>query len=153
MRAIDGFLIDRVFQPLADRLARWVSCYGIAAFLLTGFMLYHVAFYVYREEMVGLCLTALWLPGLTWRAYDLDRNPPLGVLPAERITRYASRCGNLLLILPITVLELCASSSLFETINQVGWLILIPAECFMACRANPPAQRRTFARDVVGSEA
>jgi hypothetical protein len=33
IRAIDDFLIDRVVQRISDALARWVSCYGIAAFL------------------------------------------------------------------------------------------------------------------------
>jgi hypothetical protein len=28
---LDDFLIDRCFQPVADALARWISCYGIAA--------------------------------------------------------------------------------------------------------------------------
>ena len=33
IRAIDDFLIYRVVQRISDALARWVSCYGIAAFL------------------------------------------------------------------------------------------------------------------------
>ena len=37
MRRLDDFIIDRVFQKIADALHRHASCYAIASFLLTGY--------------------------------------------------------------------------------------------------------------------
>jgi hypothetical protein len=43
----DAIIIDRVFQPISDRLATWVSCFGISLFLLDGAMVCVIGMFAY----------------------------------------------------------------------------------------------------------
>jgi len=94
MHRLDDFLIDRVFQKIADALCRWWSCYGLAAFLLTGgggVLVGLSAFALIRAEcwllVFPLPLLGFWVYYKTKSAYDLDAAWQRGkeALPADRI--------------------------------------------------------------------
>jgi hypothetical protein len=84
IRAIDDFLIDRVFQRISDALARWVSCYGIAAFLLAGAILSEFAAAVMPHDVLAALLGIVWVFRLI-RVHRMDAAAYSDVLPAERI--------------------------------------------------------------------
>ncbi len=84
IRAIDDFLIDRVFQRISDALARWVSCYGIAAFLLTGAILLVFVAAVMPHDVLAAVLGILWVFRLI-RLHRMDAVAPSDALPEERI--------------------------------------------------------------------
>jgi hypothetical protein len=84
IRAIDDFLIDRVFQRISDALARWVSCYGIAAFWLAGAILSEFAAAVMPHDVLAALLGIVWVFRLI-RVHRMDAAAYSDVLPAERI--------------------------------------------------------------------
>jgi hypothetical protein len=141
MRRVDNFLIDRAFQPLADTMARWVSCYGIAAFMLTGVFLAKASDYVVNRDYFPLVLMLIYLPFVTLRAYQLDAEPERSVLPPERATMFWFRMFSLLTN-PLDVLAVAMAVNWWDRIRFGAWLLLTPALYFMACRRNPPKPRR-----------
>jgi len=143
LRRIDDFLLDMLFQPVADAVSAWVSCFGIAAFIYTGFALEHTAFYVYSSDWVDIALTAGWVPLVTYLAYDLDRKPVRDVLSWERFTRFPLRMILLFFLAPISfAYALAPNEDLFTRIENIGWIAILPAEYFMACRKQPPKPKR-----------
>ena len=54
LTAIDEFLLDRVFQPIADRLHQWCGATpnGIAEFLVIGSFLFTIAYHVLRDPVI-----------------------------------------------------------------------------------------------------
>lgn len=142
MRRVDDWLIDAVFQPVADRLAPAVSCYGIAAFLLTGFGLIQAAIYVLNEDWTFLAVMSTWLPFMTFKAYRLDQEKPRSVLPDTRLTGFISRIMCLVLLTPLSLAETIAPMDMRFRAQGLLWLLLVLAEYFIACRKNPPRERR-----------
>jgi hypothetical protein len=94
IRAIDDFLIDRVFQRISDALARWVSCYGIAAFLLTGAILSEFASAAVYESWLFILpglLGIMWVTELI-KAHRMDRYR-FGY-EAPSIGHFCARCAT-----------------------------------------------------------
>lgn len=151
MRRLDDFIIDRVFQPIADRLARYWSCYAIAAFILTGFDLEHAAFYIYKEDYVWIAVAAMWLAPMTYRAYQLESQPVRNVLPLERIQFLALRLLNAAFT-PFVLLAVFLLPVGIRTIDDIGWAAMVVALYLMACRKNPPRQQRAKAPAFAVSE-
>lgn len=138
MSALDDLLIERVFQRIADALARWISCYGIAAFLLTGFLLGRMVQHFMRQEWFYLALAlVVWLPPLV-TAYRLDLKPASSALPDARLRFQALRR------LSLVFLPLDAFSIVVTPLTDLYgiWLLTTPALYFLACRRNPPKPRR-----------
>lgn len=145
LRNMDDFLIDRVFQPVSDRAARYVSCYGIAAFLLTGMLLILGGLKLYDRDWIGLLITSGWLPYDVCRAYRLDAAPSSDVLPICRIKDFWLRILFLVVLialLPTFVLNWWTGDYI-KLGHEIGWSIVVPAYYFMACRKNPPTPRRS----------
>lgn len=145
MWRVDSFLIDRVFQPVVDALAALVSCYALAAFILTGAGLCFLAFDVHGQQWLGLALTAIWFPPPLLRAYRLCQERPRAVLPDERVSGFAPRMWFLglqvtfgpLLIIPM----LRDKDGGWFLLNEAAWLMLLIGLYLMACRRPPPSER------------
>ncbi len=142
MRTIDDFLIDRLFQPAADRLARWMSCYAIAEFLLTGELLFKTISYAAEQDWVAMSLCSAWMPVYILRAHRLDAAPPSDILPTERVTGIVFRMIWLtvqIVTLPINLLE---PHALWWRIESASWWLIVAGVYLMACRKRPPKPKR-----------
>lgn len=137
IQKIDDYLIDLVFQPISDRLARWVSCYEIAQFLLVGSSLIFVSVTIYYEAFLGGALTVPWAIFLYWRASKLQNTPINNVLPIERAEFCMFRVC-LIISEPVWLILFYTSTSYYLLVRELGWIIIIVALYFMACRRNPP---------------
>lgn len=154
MRQVDDFLIDRIFQPIADSLARWASCYAIAAFLLTGFTLAETVICVVFDQWITLVLSALWVPFLLMECYTLQRKSLCDVTPDNRIKLRTFR--PLVLLLSVAGVPM----AIFLEVNDLWyWLwihdqwLLVIGVYFMACHMIPPRrQRQTAPHWVAASE-
>ena len=141
LRRLDDFLIDRVFQKIADAAARWVSCYGIAAFLLTGAGLMKVADYSVNRDWFGLAFLSLWAPGIAYRAYQLDAKASASVLPPDRVGAMGWRLWSVATN-PLDLLCLLTAQTWWDYPRFGAWFLVTPALYFMACRRNPPKEKR-----------
>lgn len=147
-RAIDDFLIDRVFQPISDRLERWISCYGIAEFLMTGYIVEATVFRVFAEPKlvwhVPVFMFIGW--GFFRRARKLDRSGPLDVIPAGRITELWVRMAWIASCLFLAVPLLLVGVGFFGGIDTAT-IFFAPAasEYFLACRRRPLKPKRSRA--------
>ncbi len=155
MRRLDDFLIDRVFQPVADALARWISCYGLAAFLLTGAVLAMITAIALSPDVrsVGVVLlSVVWVVRLI-EAHQLDQRASSDVLPAERIRDVYWRPAYLAVVVYDLMVEIFSLSDLRDLMFNQGWLLNTLAVYFMACRKQPPKQRRAHVpAGAVGNE-
>lgn len=148
IRYIDDTLIDRVFQPVADRCAQHASCYALAAFLLTGCGLAALASAVVADGTLYRCLNLIIVPCIAVvlvRANYLDRAPPSDVMPIERIQYVNWRTANLFIAI-LDLESVVGTPTLRIALNAAMWLLLTAAMFFMACRRLPPAARRARAR-------
>lgn len=155
IRAIDDFMVDRVFQPISDALARWVSCYGIAAFLLTGAIPLAFAAAVMRWSWYAIppgFLGVMWACRLV-QMHQMDTAACSDVLPTERIRDALLR--------PV-FLPFCVYDLMFEILTEVpfdiwlwnqAWLLYTLAIYFMACRKLPPKPRRSHVPEDPVAEA
>ena len=134
---MDDWLIDKIFQPMSDRLARIASCYSIAAFLLTGFGLEQAIIMFFIPYSWLLLISLAWFPKLLIRAHRLEASSISDAIPAERINNKPGRTLDILLLTPFIVLGLVLSSWT-SRLTSIAWLAMIAAEYFMACRRLPP---------------
>lgn len=143
---IDDWLIDRVFQRISDGLARFASCYAIAAFLLTGAALGHWGLYIVRQEWVGLLLSSMWLPFRVADAYRLEREPQRDVLPVERVRYFFQRIIFLMLQIAISPLVLldATEGNYWMLASDTFWWVIVVGFYFMACRRRPPSRNHSL---------
>lgn len=143
MWRVDSFLIDRVFQPVVDALASLVSCYALAAFILTGAGLCFLAFDVHGQQWLGLAMTAIWFPPPLLRAYRLCQERPRAVLPDERVSGFAPRMwflGLLVAFEPSFILIVLTKRDVWFLLNDAAWWMLVVGLYLMACRRPPPSE-------------
>lgn len=133
----DDFLIDRVFQPIADLLAPVITCVMLGH-LFTGLL---VVF------GLGWCVTrpAYWVAPLflIYGSARLFRLTPtrLGMMPIERVRGFLGRLMDwliIILIVPSEILDPTIDTT-FILAELVCWLI---SDYFYACRRNPPKPRK-----------
>ncbi len=146
IRRIDDFLIDRVFQPVADVSSRWCSCYGIAAFLFTGFALEQFVYRFYLRDWLWMALGLTWIPKRVWDAYKAELRPIRDVMPIDRISNFIVRVVFVVFLIPTTVIAVAEAKDAMKTVAEISWIFLIIGEYFMACRPRPP--RRNLAKNV-----
>jgi hypothetical protein len=143
-RKIDDWIIDQVFQKISDALVRWMSCYAIAAFLLTGTILLRITAHMFDGYWALLFFDAIWLPFRLLDAHTMDREPVRDVLPIERIAWMPGRFFWLsLAVLGFPVFFLQRDHAVLA-LESGDWL-LVMALFFMACRRRPPAQQKSRA--------
>lgn len=146
MRRIDAFLIDRVFQQVADVFERWVSCYGLAGFLATGAII-GIAIAGFgnwlRSDHFTLACDGILAFGAVrnWRKADqAAKSAPRNVMPVFRIEMFRERMWALFWA-PFGCVLLVAGS--FWGRGFAGYLLLhVAAIYFLACRRRPPARQR-----------
>jgi len=152
MRRLDDFLIERVFQKIADALCRWRSCYGIAAFLLTGGSAVLVgvgAFTLIRFEnwllLAFLPLMGFWSYHKTKSAYDLDAAWHQGkeALPVDRIRDAVLRVVWLVIMVfhGTQVLLLLETQTALSLAYYAGWCLFTFGLYFLACTPKRPRQQ------------
>jgi hypothetical protein len=143
MWRVDGFLIDRVFQPIVDALAALVSCYALAAFILTGAGLCFLAFDVHGQQWLALACTGLWLPIHIVRAHRLDQERPRAVLSNERVTGFATRMwflGVQVAFGPSFILIVLTKRDVWFLLDAAACWMLVIGLYLMACRRPPPSE-------------
>lgn len=137
---VDTFLIDRVFQPISDKMARYVSCYGIAAFLLTGAIPVNFVLGWMDNSWWLTVLAAIWMPALVYRAYRLEASALAAAQPPDRVAYRDLRSLGFFaqfLTSPYDFIYLFNGNRLMF-IESVSWWLIVFALYFMACRRNPP---------------
>ncbi len=142
-RRLDDWIIDCIFQPISDALARWVSCYGIAEFLWTGVVLSRLALFVHDQERYWISILFM-IPWAVWYLIDChreDMKPPSATLPVFRIRLFGMRCSWLVLA-PIDALSVVFAETGWERLQAISWFAVYAACWFMACRRNPPKPAR-----------
>lgn len=142
IQRMDDFLIDRVFQPISDALARWISCYGIAAFLLTGACLFQGGAFVYRREWFWLLIASAWFPLVIHKAHEMDKALPSNVMVADRLT---GRWVRLLLLIGQCLFlprDIMSSDAPVHQVESATWWGVIAAYYFMACYKRPAKPKR-----------
>ncbi len=144
---IDAFLIDRLFQPCADHLARWASCYAAAAFLTTGATAIYIAACCADTDWLALGYNLPWFCFVTWRSYSLETRARSTTLPIDRVRFFGVRVAWLLLRLPGMAIVVTTHDLSFA-IREASWCLLVAALYFMACRPNPP-KPRTAPRQLI----
>lgn len=143
LRSIDDFLIERVHQPIADLFARHVSCYGIASFLFMGALLGMTMGSVMRGAYVSAVMNA-WLVFPVLRCESLDKSALIGVMPANRVTEFFWRI-IWWAVIPATFVGAIFTPGVWNRVWAIGELLILPGFYFMACRKNPPKQKRAKA--------
>ena len=151
---VDAFLLDRVFQPCADRLASVASCFGLARTALVlacesqALTLFWDATLSLTPFNLVMCASVASLTGYGgYRAWQLiqriERQSRTGTMNVRRITLRGQR---------MTWLGVCALCSVmlspnadiravFAILGCVAWVAVV---YFLSCTPMPPAERRSF---------
>jgi len=154
MRRIDDFMVDRVFQPIADRLEVWKNCYGLAAFLATGSIACYLVAFFYppfnkisvRCVLVILCVCSL---SSVRNCHNLERRLATNVVSPDRIAYLPWRMVALVINVQNTMFAV--SGTVGGKIYFVAWLAYTCSIYFCACQRRPP--RREVSRSPVLSGA
>ncbi len=147
---IDSVLLDRLFQPLADRLAAWISCFGLARLSLAvavGLQCIVVMIDmrgaiepVQRVAAVGISLLALFGAQQAWSLITrTERQARPGNLNLRRITLRWQRVAWI----AVTVWSVAAGVTAGEGgLGLAGacfaWLGIV---YFVSCTPLPPPAR------------
>ncbi len=151
---VDTFLLDRVFQPCADRLASVASCFGLArtalvlaceAQALTLFWDASLNLTPFNLAMCGsVALLACYGGYRAWQLIQrIERQSRSGAMNVRRITLRGQR---------MTWLGACALCSAmlsphadiraaFAILGCIAWVAVV---YFLSCTPMPPAERRSF---------
>lgn len=144
----DSYLIDRVFQPIADALARVTSCYGLAGFLSVGGILSFVAAQVYVGNYVLAAVLGAswsWVPLCASR---LEQRPLTNVMSTIRIVQFPCRCISVYCLIMHSLLTYLIMH-IYTVLGCFGWVLLVLAQYFLACQRRPPLRQR--ARVPIGA--
>lgn len=147
IRSLDNFLIDRLFQPCADRLAVIASCHAIAAFLITGAALLHLATFCWLSLsgqpiylLVALAETG-WMSDKLLLAYRLGRQQSQAVIfPKERLHGCPFRIMVVLITMATQSMLQFFPFEIFDAGVEGGWWLSLGGLYFLACRRTPPKQ-------------
>lgn len=159
---LDSWLIERVAQPAADKLARWNTADGIGRSLCIGSAVFTggqcYLRYLENDLPVALALSAGVLMALIVVLLKMTPPPSEGMLPVARATTFAFRLSQVILLacllIPNLLLQALAGDEPVKARQVLGVLetvLLGTGLYFMACRNNPPArQTRTAWADATG---
>lgn len=146
---IDDFVVDRVFQPLADQISDWGStCNRVGMSLAMGVMVISVAQFFVAPVAWNLVCVMLLSPSCLWiyfKHQDYEAKDDAETVPRDRLDHCHTRV-ILLLIVAYSVYNAALVSSepvLPMTLRIGGGFMFFAAFCFLACVRNPPRQRFT----------
>ncbi len=149
---IDCFLIDRVFQRVANAVERWTNCYAIAAFLIAGASIAQWASVLVNilrnPHWIGLLsaagpaiITPIWY--MWWKAADrLASAPPTNVMPIIRIELFITRSLYSVLLVPLNLLLFLPPRHVQDILFASSWLLVSAGLYFLACYRRPPRARK-----------
>lgn len=148
---IDTLLLDQVFQPVADQLNDWATCFGLARLSLAAAVALQTAVLAFDIQtcsdpaMLGVAVGATLLAYLgadQARALiaRVERQSRPGVMNLRRVTLRWQRMAW------VTVATCCAGSSLSSmelgaVCGGLASLSWVAAVYFLSCSPKPPAAR------------
>ncbi len=148
---IDSLLLDRVFQPTADRLGADLSCFGLARLcLVSAAVMQFVVLAVDLQNDVDLVrrwlavgITLLALVGAQQARHVIaraERQSQPGAMNVRRITMRWQRAAWLALMLWATAVALGqpTGANLAVCAASAAWLSCI---YFLSCSPSPPMRR------------
>ena len=149
---VDTLLLDRVFQPVADGLNDWTTCFGLARVSLAAGIALQTAVLAFDIQTYSDPAILILAVGATLLAYfgadqargliaRVERQSRPGVMNVRRITLRWQRMAWL------TVAACCAGSSLASLdlgsvcagLATLSWVAVV---YFLSCSPKPPAARR-----------
>jgi hypothetical protein len=158
---VDTLLLDRVFQPVADRLEDWTTCFGLARVSLAAGVALQTAVLAFDIQTYSDPVILILAVGATLLAYlgadqtraliaRVERQSRPGVMNVRRVTLRWQRMAWL------TVSACCAGSSfasmeLGAVCGSLASLSWVAAVYFLSCSPKPPAARRFRRYALVGT--
>lgn len=147
----DLFLLDRVFQPIADRLAHRTTCFGMARLLLHGVLVLVLAVVggQWREGQLdgwnllfGPCMFYIaWANLLLLRRAESRADRLDGTANGLRARIWWQRLYWVVMV-GVSLYRIGIGDRAFSDVAGLLLnLCLAAAVYFMSCRANPPARR------------
>ena len=148
---IDNLLLDRLFQPLTDRAAGWITCFGLARASLTAAVLLQFVVLVidlsgfedplHRVLAVGVTVIALFGAQQTRTLIArAERQTRVGTMNVRRITMRWQRLAWLGVTMWAAATGLSAGAAGLGVCGaSLAWLGLI---YFVSCTPAPPRWRR-----------
>lgn len=148
MRALDEFLLDKVFQPVADRYADRMNCFDFARTCAMGVAVFIAARVVpgyFSGVLNGMSLVfgfiammvAFWLRKL---AGDFDRTQKEGLLNPMRISLLPARLFSVIVGVPVAILFVVVDSGISDVFFLMEMILWMTTYYFISCRKNPPAR-------------
>ncbi len=150
---IDSVLIDRVFQPAADRLAAWASCFGLARVCLVGAALFQFVVLAndlqadddgLRRALAG-GITILALVGADQGRHVIkraERQSRSGMMNIRRMTMRWQRVAWVVINVWAISMALGqpTGANVAVCLASMAWGSCI---YFISCSPSPPVVRRT----------
>lgn len=147
MRPLDEFLLDKVFQPVADRYADRMTCFDFAKNCATGAAVAIAARAVlgYFDGVLSgftvafgffAIMAAFWLRKL---AADADRTQKEGLLNPMRITLLPARVFTVIVGIPMAILFMIVDGTLPDAFFLMEMSLWTATYYFISCQKNPPA--------------
>ncbi len=130
---LDDFVVDRVFQPVADR----VNQYALAEFFFTGAVVFYLPDAWHRRSWImGPLIVLGWS---TWilKARALGNRPARNAIPIERVTGAVARPG-LITMQFVGATGIWFDHSIWRLVGETSWWLGIIGLYLVACRPHPP---------------
>jgi hypothetical protein len=152
MQKIDDFLIDKIFQPIANLCYPFLSCYKLAyvLFILACISTcIGLSFDNWFIDFITMFLLLFWI---SWalRARNLDKTIREGMIPIDRSRDLTLRFVYFLLLI-FTIIQAIISliahdyvvnKLAFQNLTEnFGWILATIGLYFIACRKLPPIRR------------
>lgn len=140
MSAIDNWVVTKYAQPVADYIERWMNCYALAAFLLTGSILGFAVYGIHEEKWFSLFIWSILVPREAYFAYRMAESEPSTVRPTHVLRMTAAR-GFTIILLPVDFYVLFFPSNPWWRLEEASWLAMVFAFFMMAAHRRPPSSR------------
>lgn len=150
MNRLDDFVLDRLFQPVADALAERTSCFGLARSCAVGAFLFNAltacaAIVADRAWPILLLAHAVMgafaLHDIAEAARKERRRQQDGTYNPERAKSAFWRTAWLIVVMPWSAYALARRPELASLLWLAMTTCTLGTKYFMACRDNPPPRR------------
>ncbi len=159
IEAIDGFLIDKVFQRLTNALENIISCFSLAVlFYLCGLacivaytascIKFLLAFNLYYYGLLAIVMVfvQVWIR-LLLKAYDDEKKFSQDIISSMRFDYLPQRIAYLIGIacyFPLDIMFKTSSSTSYYLLS--AWIFTTIALYFHSCKNRPVRWRWSFAK-------